>query len=154
MNPSTPDDTHKARPWPWFAAAVALGYALVAIAVHHAGPFYVYDMYAFKSMTSTSRLSLVDDAGAVRDVRSVRAIRCPEDTVAQLGAGACDGISTIDARDDEVWDVLQTRGKSVNAPSTTQLRLVRRTFQWGDGEVRVSDCASVVCDVVVGGDQP
>ncbi len=136
------------RPWPWLAAAVAVFYAAVAIAVHHAGPFYVFDMYAFPAQTTTSRLTLVTATGAVVDVRTVHAIRCPADVVGQLATGTCAGIATIDARDDEVWDILQTRALPAGA-AAPELRLVRRAFTWGDGPVRVRDCASVTCAVVV-----
>lgn len=137
------------RPWRWFALAIACLYAAVAVAVHHAGPFYVFDMYAFPARDSTSRLSLIDADGALLDVRRVAALRCDGDARAALSVSdeRCAGVFTVDARDDEVWDILQRRRPAAGA-SLESMRLVRRVFDWREGRVRGFDCAAVPCDVL------
>lgn len=151
MDQASQRDGSSAREWPWFGAAVALLYTLVAIAVHHAGPFYVFDMYAFKAVTSTSRLCLLDDDGHFVDIESVAAIRCPDDSVERLEEGACHGVIRIDALDDKVWDILQTRPLPEDAPGVRSMAMVRRAFHWSDGTVRASECARVRCDVLLPG---
>ncbi len=138
-------------------------YVVIATATHHVWPFYVFDMYAFAAPGTSSRISLIDEAGHTRDVRDVRAIRCPPETRAALDGPTCNAWWTVVARDDEVWEVLRTRALAGPGEPAT---LVRRGWRWGapadadeDAErapraprpahdpPEATDCARVRCEV-------
>lgn len=128
-------------------ALLLIGYLVIAFGVHHAFPFYVFDMFDMPPVRSASRILVRSANGAVSDVRSHVGWQCPQPplppTAEQMAR--CGMHLWSRSRDSDAlrWIAAHSTGRS--AAAGPRVELIRRIWSLEEAQPAHRDCFLATC---------
>ncbi len=124
---------------------VLAAYLVIAFGVHHAFPFYIFDMYSMPAAESVAPLAVRDARGEVSEIRTHEGWRCATPTLPSFAAttAQCGTIQTVEARDKDDLNWIAWHSGNGGQP----VEIIRRIWRIHDGAAVSRDCAIARCEV-------
>lgn len=131
------------------SAVMLVGYLGIAYGVHHAFPFYIFDMFDMPPATSASRLLVRGSDGRVSDVNDHDGWACPQPVLppADEQMRLCGGTFLwSNSRDGDALRWIDGHAGQGKQP----VEIIRRIWTLGDGDAHFRDCVVQRCQVNAG----